>query len=96
MEVTISADMLIELAALLTALGVIGGVALWCHRFVLRNKKQDEAIAAIRNEQTLICYGVLACLKGLKEKGCNGPVTAALDKLEQQRNQAAQDVEDTD
>ena len=28
MEVTISADMLIELAALLTALGVIGGVAL--------------------------------------------------------------------
>lgn len=43
MEVTISADMLIELAALLTALGVIGGVALWCHRFVLRNKKQDEA-----------------------------------------------------
>ena len=95
MEVTISADMLIELAALLTALGVIGGVALWCHRFVLRNKK-DEAIAAIRNEQTLICYGVLACLKGLKEKGCNGPVTAALDKLEKHLNQAAHDVEDTD
>ena len=47
-----AALMLIELAALLTALGVIGGVALWCHRFVLRNKKQDEAIAAIRNEQT--------------------------------------------
>ena len=38
MEVTISADMLIELAALLTALGVIGGVALWCHRFVLPNR----------------------------------------------------------
>ena len=96
MEVTISADMLIELAALLTALGVIGGVALWCHRFVLRNKRQDEAIAAIRNEQTLICYGVLACLKGLNEKGCNGPVTAALDNLENHMNQAAHDVEDTD
>ena len=96
MEVTISGELIVEFAALLTALGVIGGVALWCHRFVLRNKKQDEAIAAIRNEQTLICYGVLACLKGLKEKGCNGPVTAALDKLEKHLNQAAHDVEDTD
>ena len=28
----------------------------------------------------MICYGVLACLKGLKEKGCNGPVTDALNK----------------
>lgn len=89
MEVTISADTIIKLAALLTALGVIGGAALWCFKFVARNKKQDEAIAAIRNEQTLICYGVLACLKGLKEKGCNGPVTAALDKLEKHLNEAA-------
>ena len=29
----------------------------------------------IRREQTLICYGLLACLQGLKEQGCNGPVT---------------------
>ena len=43
--------MLIELAALLTALGVIGGAALWCHRFVLRNKRQDRELAAIRKEQ---------------------------------------------
>ena len=89
MAVTITADTLIRLAALLTALGVFGGVALWCFKFVARNKKQDEAIAAIRNEQTLICYGVLACLKGLKEQGCNGPVTAALDKLEKHLNEAA-------
>ena len=45
--------------------------------------------AAIRKEQTLICFGVLACLKGLKEQGCNGPVTAALDKLEKHLNEAA-------
>ena len=89
MEVTISADMLIELAALLTALSVIGGAALWCHRFVLRNKRQDHELAAIRKEQTLICFGVLACLKGLKEQGGHGPVTAALDKLEKHLNEAA-------
>jgi Na+/H+ antiporter NhaD/arsenite permease-like protein len=89
MEVTITADTIIKLAALLTAFGVIGGVALWCFKFVARNKKQDEAISAIRNEQTLICYGVLACLKGLKEQGCNGPVTEALEKLEKHLNKAA-------
>lgn len=93
MEVTVSAEAIIEGAALLTALGVIGGVVLWLFKFVERNKKQDEAIAAIRKEQTLICYGVLACLKGLKEQGCNGPVTAALDKLEKHLNQAAHEEE---
>ena len=88
MEVTITADAIIKTAALLTAF-VIGGVALWCVKFVARNKKQDEAISAIRSEQTLICYGVLACLKGLKEQGCNGPVTEALEKMEKHLNKAA-------
>ena len=43
--------------------------------------------------QTLICYGLLACLKGLKEQGCNGPVTEAMDRMEQHLNQAAHDEE---
>lgn len=93
LEITISVDTIIKGAALLTALGVIGGVVLWLFKFVERNKKQDEELRAIRREQTLICYGVLACLKGLKEKGCNGPVTAALDKLEKHLNQAAHEEE---
>ena len=42
MEVTINADTLVKLAAVLTSLGVIGGVLLWCFKFVQRNKKQDE------------------------------------------------------
>lgn len=93
MEVTITADGIIKLASLLGALGVIGGMALWAYKFVARNKKQDEELKSIRREQTLICYGVLACLKGLKEQGCNGPVTAALDKLEKHLNEAAHDEE---
>ena len=72
----------------------IGGLVVWCIKFVDRQKKQDQELAAIRHEQTLICYGVLACLKGLKEQGCNGPVTAALDKLEKHLNQAAHEVEE--
>ena len=93
MEVTITTDTLVKLAALLTALGVIGGVVLWCFKFVERNKKQDEELKAIRKEQTMICYGVLACLKGLKEKGCNGPVTDALNMIEKHLNKAAHDEE---
>ena len=89
----IDADTLITLAAVLTSLGAIGGVVLWLFKFVERNKKQDEELRAIRKEQTLICYGVLACLKGLKEQGCNGPVTAALAKLEKHLNQAAHEEE---
>lgn len=40
-------------------------------------------------EQTLIIYGLLAALKGLKEQGCDGPVTEAIDKIEKHINQAA-------
>lgn len=93
LEVTIGVDTIIKVAALLTALGVIGGVVVWCIKFVERQKRQDKELAAIRKEQTLICYGVLACLKGLKEQGCNGPVTTALDKLEKHLNQAAHEEE---
>ena len=93
MEVTIGTETLIELAALLTALGVIGGVALWGIKFIARQQKQDKELAAIRKEQTLICYGILACLRGLKEQGCDGPVTEALGKLEKHLNQAAHEEE---
>ena len=93
MEVTISADTLIKLAELLTALGVIGGVVLWCFKFVQRSRRQNEELKAIRREQTLICYGLLACLQGLKEQGCNGPVTEAMNRRETHLNQAAHDEE---
>ena len=93
MEVVINADRLIALAELVTALGVIGGVVLWCIKFVQRSKRQHEELKAIRREQTLICYGLLACLKGLKEQGCNGPVTEAMNRIEEHLNQAAHDEE---
>ena len=93
MEVIINANTLTTLAEVLTALGVIGGVVLWCIKFIQRSKRQHEELKAIRKEQTLICYGLLACLKGLKEQGCNGPVTAALDKMEKYLNQAAHEEE---
>lgn len=93
MQVTINAGTIITAASFLAAVGSLGSVFVWWVRFLDRDKKQDRELAAIRKEQTLICYGVLACLKGLKEQGCNGPVSAALDKLEKHLNQAAHDEE---
>lgn len=89
MAITISVDTIIRAASLVTALTVLGGVSFAVVKFILRQKKQDKELAAMRGEMTLLCYGILACLKGLKEQGCNGPVTAALDKLEKHLNQAA-------
>ena len=52
-------------------------------------KKTEEELSAIYDEQTLLVYGVLACLKGLQEQGCNGPVTAAVNKIEKHINEKA-------
>lgn len=52
-------------------------------------KKHEEDIRAIQEEQTLIVYGILAALKGLSEQGCNGPVTAAIGMIEKHLNKKA-------
>ena len=93
MQVTIRAEDVILIGSLLAALGGIGVLVLWCVRFVDRQKRQDRELAAIRKEQTLICYGVKACLQGLREQGCNGPVSEALNKLDKHLNQAAHEEE---
>ena len=93
MQVTLTAQTVITAASLLAALGSLGGMVAWWVRFVDRDRRQDAELKAIRREQTLLCYGMTACLKGMKEQGCNGPVTTALDKLEKHLNQAAHDEE---
>ena len=53
--------------------------------------KSLEELKAIRKENTLLTYGVLACLKGMAEQGCNGPVREAIDKIEKSLNLRAHD-----
>lgn len=54
----------------------------------LRDKHENDN-TAIQEEQTLVIYGLLACLKGLNEQGCNGAVTEAIGKIEKHINQKA-------
>lgn len=53
------------------------------------NDDHEATIKAIQEEQTLVVYGLLACLKGLNEQGCDGPVSEAIDKMEKHINKRA-------
>lgn len=81
--------------SIITAAAVVGAVvALVTYftrvvRWVDKQAKQDEEIKKIKEEQALLVEGILACLKGLKEQGCNGPVTEAINKYETYLNKKA-------
>ena len=77
------------LAATITALGVIFGAIFAAYKWFLKQEKQDKDIRAIKEEQTVLTQGILACLQGLHEQGCNGPVTAAIERIETHLNNQA-------
>lgn len=100
MQITLTWQTIITASAVIAAVVAIAANFAKIVRWVDKQKKQDDAIAALREthnadmdhmkqEQTLIVYGLLACLKGLKEQGCNGPVTEAIGKIEKHLNQRA-------
>ena len=76
-------------AKLIGSVGVIAGVLIGLYKFIERDKRQSKLIKDIQSEQTLLCYGIRACLQGLVEQGCDGPVHDALDKLDKHLNKAA-------
>ena len=82
-------EIIIIIASVITALGTIIGCFTAIHKWILRQNKQDEDIKSIKEEQKILTTGVLACLKGLKEQGCDGPVTKAIDDIEAHINQNA-------
>ena len=85
----ISLQSLITAAAILTAAGALLGAYNKTYNWVQRQQRQDESIAELKAEQSLLTYGVLACLKGLRERGCNGPVTEAIRTIETHLNEQA-------
>lgn len=100
MQFTLTLQSLITASAIVGAVVALVSYFTKVVRWVDKQTKQDEDIkklqkhheediAAIKEEQTLLVYGVLACLKGLSEQGCNGPVTEAISKYEKYLNQKA-------
>ena len=97
---TINAQTIITAGAVIAAIIAIMKYYNKVYDLVKHQQEQDKEIAdikkgmkedmeSIKKEQTLMTYGILACLKGLKEQGCDGPVTEAIDKFDKYLNQAA-------
>ena len=75
------------IAAMLSIYAFVSKVVLWIDKQnqqeqeIERLKKHhDQDIKELKEEQTLLVEGVLACLQGLQERGCNGPVSLAIEK----------------
>lgn len=99
-QISLTPQSIITASAVLAAIIALVAAFAKVVRWVDLQKKQTTDIETLRathvsdmdsmkQEQTLIIYGLLACLKGLKEQGCNGPVTEAINKIEKHLNQKA-------
>ena len=96
----IDSTTIITIASVLGALSAISAVAYKAIKWFQQQEKQTKDIEELRkrekediknmeDELCLLTYAILACLKGLKEQGCNGPVREAIGKVEKHINQKA-------
>lgn len=79
-----------------SVLGVVAALCGFVYKFVkwiVEQKEQSEKIKMIQEEQTVICFSILAALDGLKQLGANGEVTKAHDYLSKHINKKAHDQE---
>lgn len=90
----IDANTLVTAASVVGAVATLGGIALAVCRWVAKQNKQDSDIKEIKSELCMHAYVLLAVLDGLKQKGCNGKVTEAQDKLSKHINKQAHDIGD--
>lgn len=85
----IMVSFIITIASLITAVITIFALVFKIHNWYLKQEKQDAEIKAIKEEQRVMCKGVLACLDGLEQLGCNHRVPKAKEALENHINEVA-------
>ena len=87
----IDAHTIVYTASVIGALGVIIGLLSKITKWLNRQKEQDVDIESIKEENTLICYAIMACLDGLEQLGANHSVPIAKEKLNKHLNRKAHD-----
>lgn len=87
MEITTAS--IINIAAVVGALVTILGGIFAIYRWYLKQEKQDADIKKMKEENTLICFALSACLDGLQQLGANHTVPVAKDKLDKYLNMQA-------
>jgi hypothetical protein len=88
----INCNTIITVGAVIGALSAIIAVFCTVHKWYLRQQQQDVEIKAIQEEQCLLTYGILACLDGLEQLGCNHTVPATRSKIEKHLNEKAHSI----
>ena len=87
------AEIIIKIGAVVGAIVAIVTIISKIFKFIERQKQQDAEIDRLKKrvekENTLICYGLSACLDGLQQLGANHTVPKAKDKLDKYLNQQA-------
>lgn len=100
MTITLTWQGVITAAAVFTAIATLVAFFVKAVRWVDKQEAQDKELAAVKahheddiralkEELTLIVYGLRAALQGLQEQGCDGPVTDAVDRINKHLNKKA-------
>jgi hypothetical protein len=100
MQITLTWQGIITASAVIAAVIAIVAYFAKAVRWVDKQNEQDteikklkehheEDIKSLKEEQALLIDGVLACLMGLKEQGCNGQVTKTIEKYNDYLNKKA-------
>ena len=80
---------IVTVAAVLAAIFAILRYYNKGYDWVKTQAKQEDEIKSIKEEQQLLTTGILACLKGLREQGCDGAVEDAINQIEAHLNTKA-------
>ena len=95
-SLVIKYDVLLHIVAIISALGVIGGLFFKIHKLLNRfediekhNQEVDAKLKDFEAEQCMQTYVLEAVLDGLHQLGCNGKTTEASEKLSKFINQKA-------
>lgn len=78
----ITIDTIITTAAVIGAVLTIFGVLFAIYKWYLKIGEMGAAIAHMKEENTMLCYTMSACLDGLIQLGANHEVPKAKDKLD--------------
>lgn len=89
MQITLSWQTLLSLAAIAGAFVAVINYIKKIFGWFDRQEKQDQNIKAIQEEQKILTQGILACLKGLVELGCDGEVKKQVTEIENHLNEKA-------
>lgn len=84
---------IVEVAKIIEALAVVGGLLFAVFKLWAKLDKRDKEIDEMKSELCMHTFVLLAVLDGLKQQGCNGPVTEAREKLQKHINKMAHDQE---